>query len=447
VYSLASIYTYPDGRQNLTITVDSNPYLIHYMELGYGIVNWVTKGVFLGTRKVYLSPQPDDVLIDDDMWDPVAKTDQSGLTYRLSGSDLVSLVAWQKKFRLAHPTAAQMVLEMPFNGVGAYDTADYPNETLSLSIANNQSNFRWISHTWDHANLDTISQTGATTELQLNNKAATNKSAFGRNPPFLFTHYYKDSMIQPDISGLGNPNFLQAAYSFGIHYILSDTSQPNWTNPTPNAGFYISWSPTIATASLPPANTASILVIPRHPTNLYYNVNTPANWVSEYNFYYGPGGAFATWPTNLNYQQVLDKESSIMLTYLLTYDIDPLMFHQPNLSNYDGIGHSLLGDLLDATVTKYETLFNLPIQTLAQHDIGVLMAQRMAYNASGMTGTLVLGATSNTIALKNGAVTNVTIPITGINYGTGASTYGGQVISSVNLGKGAALTIPGPASW
>ena len=47
---------------------DNNPELTHTLLLGYGIVNWVTKGVFLGERKIYMTAQPDDVFIPDDLW-------------------------------------------------------------------------------------------------------------------------------------------------------------------------------------------------------------------------------------------------------------------------------------------------------------------------------------------------------------------------------------------
>lgn len=235
-------------------------------------------------------------------------------------------------------------------------------------------------------------------------------------------------MIQPEISGLDNPDFLRAAWDFGIRYILSDTSQPGWNNPSPNAGFYSSYQP-------------GILIIPRYPTNLYYNVSMPAEWVSEYNHFYAPGGLFPTWDHALSYAEVLDKESEIWLRYLLKSSVDPVMFHQSNLRAYDGT-HSLLGDLINATLSKYGKLMNLPIRSPAQHDAGVLMAARMAYNASGASARLQLGS-SNSIVLQT--VNAARIPLTGISYGTGTESYGGQTLSTISLGANASLTLPAPA--
>src|SRR5262249_20760488 len=130
----------------------------------------------------------------------------------------------------------------------------------------------------------------------------------------------------------------------------------------------------------------SILIIPRHASNLFYNLYTPAQWVSEYNCYFSyahmePGSICASsqwkyWTSDLNYNQILDEESDIMLQYLLKWDLDPVMFHQPNTVQY-APGRTLLTDLLSATLQKYHSMYNLPILTPGQHNLGVKMANRM----------------------------------------------------------------------
>lgn len=419
-YAIASIYTASDGRQNLTITADENPDLRHSLQLAYGIINWVSKGFFLGERHVYMNPQPDDVLIDDDIWDTISLTDTTGITYRMTGVDFANAVTWQTALNATVPNAGKIKLQWPFVGQGA--TGIYPNDTLTPAVKQLQGAFKWVSHTYTHANLDNISYSDASTELQQNNKIAKQLG---------LTLYNRDNMVQPDVSGLNNPNFLSAANDLGIRYLISDTSQPGWNNPSPNAGFYSTYQP-------------SILIIPRHPTNLYYNVSTPAEWVSEYNHFYAPGGVFATWDHALSYTEVLDKESEIWLRYLLKYDIDPIMFHQPNLRAYAiGSTATLLGDLIAATLNKYNALFALPILSPSEEDAGVAMAARMAYNGSGVAGTLLLGSSKNSIRLTTAHA--VTVPLTGINYGQKVEAYGGQTITSITMSAGSTVTIPGPA--
>ncbi|MGZ5001073.1 MAG: Agd3-related carbohydrate deacetylase [Methylomonas sp.] len=415
-FAIASIYSYTDGRSNLTITADGNPYLVHSMALGYGIVNWVTKGVFLGARKVYMNPQPDDVLIDDVLWNTQLNT-VDGPSFRMSGSDLTKLVAWQKDVRSRHPTAASLILEMPFNGAGANGL--YANDTLTPAVKSLQGNFRWINHTYTHANLDYISYSDALAEINKNTKMANTLG---------LAVYSKKTMIQPEISGLQNPDFLRAAVDTGIRFILSDTSRTGWDNPTPNTGFVSTIQP-------------SILILPRRPTNLYFNVSTPDEWVSEYNHFYAPGGVFPYWDRPLTYPEIIDKESSMMLSHLLKYDVDSLMFHQSNLYSYNGT-NSLLGDLIEATLAKYEQLFKLPIVFPSQLDTGNIMAARMAYNASGARATLVLGSPNKiTLATTNAA----TIPVTGVLYGRDTESYGGQNLSNVKLSASQVVTMPGPA--
>ena len=417
-YSLASIYTYSDGRQNLAITTDGNPDLTHTLLLGYGVINWVSKGFFLGERKVYMNPQPDDIMIGNDIWVPARLSDQTGIEYRTTGNDYNKLIAWQNAVRASNPNAAQIQLEMPYNGVGV--SGIYPNDTLTPAIRNRPNQFKWVNHTYEHELLTSISYTAARAQLGKNHNVAQTLG-FGK--------YFKDSMIQPEISGLNNPEFLRAAKDFGIRYILSDTSQPGWKNPSPNTGFYSSYQP-------------SILIIPRYPTNLYYNVSTPDEWISEYNYFYAPGGLWPTWDRQLTYNEVLDKESEMWLRYLLKFDLNSVMFHQSNLRAYDN-KNSLLGDLVNATLAKYNSMYKLPIRSPGQHDTGILMAARMAYNASGVSGRILLG-TTNSIALKT--VKAVKAPLTGIDYGTAKDVYGGQTISTISLGANGALTIPAP-TW
>ncbi|MCA1724832.1 MAG: hypothetical protein LC748_11405 [Thermomicrobia bacterium] len=363
-------------RENLALTFDSAPSLTHNLVLSYGVINWVTKGVFLGERHVYLDPQPDDFFIDDDMWSPSlacgTNLENTGITFRLTGNDLKAFTAWQQA-KQGQAITTGLKTEMPFNGIGT--TADwiategtsagqYSPDTLTPTAKTNQAQFNWISHTWDHENLDSATYDMAYSELTQNNKAANQLG---------LKSYTKSTLVTPDVSGLMNPNFLQAAYDVGVRYLVSNTSIAGYNNPSPNAGIYNPYQP-------------AMLMIPRHPVNLYFNVSTPQEWLAEDNCIY-PAGAYGNVGT---YQQLLDRESTVLLSYLLKGDVDPLMFHQPNLRAYDGM-HSVLGDLLDATFAKYSALFTLPIRSLTQQQIGQKMANRMTYNASGATAQIVPG--------------------------------------------------------
>jgi hypothetical protein len=430
---VASTRTYADGRENLALASANAPWELHTKLLSYGIVNWVTRGVFLGSRHVTIDPEIDDLLIDSDIWNPTTHSDAedqpTSLTYRLSPGDFQSAIAWQAAKDASNPNLAQLRLEFAFNGEGAFgDPPDYtkldgsasvyPNDTLTPELVRDQASFCYINHTYQHQNVDTTNYNASLTQIEQNQQAA---QALGLGC------YSNEEFVQPDISGLTNDPFLQAAWDSGVRYLITDTSQPGWGNPSPNAGFVLG------------AADKQILAIPRHPTNLFYNLQTKDQWVDEYNWYYclcSPSTSpWKIWPAPLDYQQIVDQESDNLLSYLLSWDMDPWMFHQANLGPYDG-QHSLFTDLLDATLDKYVNLYNLPILGLTQQQVGVRMKQRMAYDASGVQATIV-PCQSMTLTVQNAA----SIPITGVTAGTTES-YGGQPISSVQVNPGTPVTIP-----
>jgi hypothetical protein len=274
-----------------------------------------------------------------------------------------------------------------------------------------------VNHTYSHENLDLTSYMTSFTEILRNRLRGI----------FLgLANFDQDSMVQPDISGLTNAAFLQAARDVGIDYLISDTSRPEWANPSPNAGFYSELQP-------------SIFIVPRRANNLFYSLRTPAEWVDEYNWFYWLGSASSSpwkfWADPQTFEQILDHESDNLLSYMLRWDADPWMFHQANLGRYDG-SRFLLGDLLEKTFDKYASAYNLPVRNLTQKAAGELMKKRMAYDAAGVDATLV-PCQSITLSVQHSA----SVPVTGANAGT-SEIYGGQRISSVPVTAGSPTTIP-----
>jgi len=444
--AIVSVNNTTDGRQSLSVTADGNPYLMHTLQLNYGIVNWVTKGLYVGQRQVYMSAQPDDVFIADDIWDVARNSDQTGLTYRITANDYKKYREWQDN---RNKNGVNIVTEMPFNAYGT--TAQYAadgesyfpltKDDLTPAIKGNNDRFAWISHTYSHANLDTYTYAQTLAELTNNDTIATSDT-------LKLQSYTPDALVTPDISGLNNPEALRAMYDFGVRYLVSNTSlycghrdqdRANTLGcPKPNLGIYNDLEP------------RGLLMIPRYPANLFYNVSTPAEWVSEYNFIYR-----AYWGRDLTYAEILDKESDVWLRYLLNFDMRPVMFHQPNLRAYDK-SNSLLGDLIDKTIEKYSAISNLPPQSRSQRQIGNLMAQRMALNAAlapasgaALTARIVPGATSSSIVITNPTSNVQVVPITGVNWSAATSreTYGGQTTSKLTVNNGASVTVTGAPAW
>ncbi|MDP2163821.1 MAG: JDVT-CTERM domain-containing protein [Hydrogenophaga sp.] len=462
-FIVASVFTEADGRQTLGLNLASNPNLNHVWLLGPGMVNWLTKGVYMGERSSYLLAQPDDVLSGSDIWNP--DTNANGGTYRTSADDWNRLVAWQNGLR-SNPNQAAIRLEMPFNGAGLGgetrpESYLYPaNDPLTAAVKQSivRKDFRWINHAYAHANMDSPT-TAATILSELNE----NHRVAGLLGLTEGVDYFRDSFINPEISGLENAAFYSAANTYGLRHIVMDTSK-----------CYLTFRPTLSGSTrLPPCDpiptfggyvdsrSPQLFIMPRYPTNLFYNVSTPAEWVDEYNYFYGPGGTLPPeqrFPTDRTYEQILDFESNVWLSYLLRYDPYPLMFHQANLRAYQSgntalptvdRNRSLLSDLIDMTISKYNAHLNLPIKSPSLHELGLIIQQRLAYQtalSSGLKGRILFTGVPNvTLEFRNPTASAITVPLSGSLYN--GTAYGNQLVASIVVAPGQTVTAPAPESW
>src|SRR5207253_6975305 len=97
-------------------------------------------------------------------------------------------------------------------------------------------------------------------------------------------------------------------------------------------------------------------------------------------------------------------------------------FHQADLRAYDGV-HSVLGDLLDATLDKLEHRLNIQVLTPVTHALAQRFADRMQYESSGVRATLLRGR-----ALLIDAGNATPVAVTGL---PGGAPYGGEKVGSV----------------
>jgi hypothetical protein len=133
------------------------------------------------------------------------------------------------------------------------------------------SSFTWLTHTWDHANLDCY-----TTDANANCVPATlaeSQAELNQNiavAPSLGINLDRTSMVTPFNGELGNVNFLTAAVSAGLQYIVTALSPA-----LSNTGYF------------DPLNPA-IYEVPRITPNLFDDVSVPqtgayGSWTDEYN--------------------------------------------------------------------------------------------------------------------------------------------------------------------
>ena len=471
-YALSLIYTQGDGRQYLTQTFDSGPYLMHDLVLAYGLINWVAKGIFLGEYHVYAAAQVDDFFINDSEWipgtpctDPIThdRTPPDSTTlpfFRINSADMASLVAWQNKTQ-SDPLLAKFKLTLAFNGVGTTGNTDWTglpspgvaNDDLTTHVQDYQQYFHWISHTYDHPNSlnglhksdpygdpNTPQMDSIDLEI-LTNQYVANGS--GQNldtdtSDTVRTIHLADfnplNAVTPGVTGLNDLYVPSYLVQDGVGYVVTDTSvlgQPNnGPNPSPNVGIVNSYAP-------------SLYEVPRRPNDVFFNA---ANWSDDQAEFYCIYNNPVQPPYNtFSAPQVLDFVSSDFVTHMLMGDMDPEMFHQPNLHDYDGQAHSLLSDTYDQTFSKYERLFKRGVVSLTLDQLGQAMQNRNAYNLSTATASLTGASGSNqTISITvpaTAAVASAIIPVTGL-YSAGAEAYGGQYLSHVQINRGQTITLP-----
>ncbi|WP_445149588.1 Agd3-related carbohydrate-binding protein [Baekduia sp. Peel2402] len=150
--SYLGIYTHPsDGREEMVMTVAGNENQSHVQLLRHGMLNWVTRGVFLGFQRHYLELQIDDLFLGDDAWDPTTHTTNydPAAASRMTASDVARAVQWSSDRGVR--------LDFAFNGGGSalwQDQTGASSDPLVTAIQANKGAFGFINHTYEHPNLD-----------------------------------------------------------------------------------------------------------------------------------------------------------------------------------------------------------------------------------------------------------------------------------------------------
>jgi hypothetical protein len=437
-YALVAERLNADGRETLIATVDSNPSLVHALVLEPGLVSWVSRDLYIGKQRAYLTPQVDDLFIDNDSWNIATHSNpEDGFnTVRITGDDLTSFVNWQAAFRAGLPAGSTYITAMAFNGIGT-SRNEYADQTLFSAARSSGTALTWLNHTWDHENMDSMTRTAAAAEVTRNCTLATR---------YTFHGFSCTELVTPDMSGLTNRDAVLGILDAGARYVVSDTSitaavaAERGTTPGDNPSFNVGRDN---------AMDARLYQIPRHPTSIFYDVATRAALVDEYNTIYR-----GYWGRDLSYDEVITADTEFGLHYLLTGDIDPLMFHQGNLKTElaGTTPHTLMGDWLEASAMRFVALVKFPILTLSERDIATAMQARAALNACGATATYVEGDVAgpgyvrpDTLELY--ATGGCAVPITGVASTLGTvETYAGVPTTEVPVTPGVVTVVPLPAA-
>jgi hypothetical protein len=182
--------------------------------------------------------------------------------------------------------------------------------------------------------------------------------------------------------------------------------------------------------------------VPRYPSNVYYNVETQAEQLDEYNYIYlpPPAGKCVNSATNTcrttpaTWAEYVDSEATIMFRHLMGNDPRPHFAHQSNLA-----GDGVLYTVVDEVLRRYNLYFNPALVQLTQTQIAGSLAREAAWAQN-------LAAGRATAYLQDGQVHVTTtaaieVPITGTPQG---DLYGGERSGWFTVNPGTPLVQQAP---
>jgi hypothetical protein len=444
--TLAGVFT-KAGRQQLVINFAYNYYQQQFRFLAHGIVDWVTRGVHLGYWRNYFSVHIDDLFSSDSRWSDVGKcTPGEGdcasnvpttTPIRMTSADVTASAAWQQQHNYR--------MSFMFNGAGSAQ-AGGASDPLTTALLARKDSFWWTNHTYEHLFLGCVQdftvipwrcQTDAggnivwTDQKTIDDEIGQNLKFASDNglpirPNELLGGEHSGTKILPQ-QPVDNPNFAATLTKYDIGWIGLDASR----------------EPVMR-------QVGSALGVPRHPINVFYNVGTTGDEVSEYNWIYtskvdGGSGLCETTPgttciTPLDpvtgwSSYILPLQVKITLGYVMSNDPRPFYMHQANLAQ-DRLALQAMGGVLSA----YRDAFagNTPVLGQTMTDSAKALQQQTSWHDTQSAKTVSGHVQGTTLTVQGPAGTSV--PITAP---AGTTVKGGAAFGDGYAGEQSAYTAIG----
>lgn len=378
--------------------------------LQHAHIHWMTRGLFLGKRKVHLSAQIDDVQIATELYWPAG-----GDGFKIAIEDLEAHITWQNSINSRMPTGSSFWLELGHNGNGDFiaaqdktgaaaacnpsEAVDYPEQIDTalefqkvlgtgediwpasyevyswtktcaalddfaswFMVADNRNQFAHISHTFTHMGLNNATYHDASREIKFNQEWMAQTGIDQA------TRFSKNSLIPPAITGLHNGDVIQAWMDNGIYYVVGDNTRPllRYTaNP---------YWPLISNVA--DNGYDGLVIIPRWSTAIYYNCNTMTCDLNEWIATSAGSGDFFT---------LLDNSKASTIRSLMSLQADAYMFHQANM-HQTTVETTTIGDQTgkmslvmlwtETMVQEMVRLTNWPLTSVKQDDLAQYFMDR-----------------------------------------------------------------------
>jgi hypothetical protein len=453
--TLGGVFT-KSGRQQLVLSFAYNYYQQQYRFLAHGIVDWMTKGVHLGYWRNFFSTHIDDLFSSDSRWSDTGKcTPGEGgcaagvpatTPIRMVPADVTNAVIWQRQ--------NNYTLDFLYNG-GSSVEAGGSADPLTVSLLSNKGAFWWLNHTYTHpflgcvqdftvipwrcqtdasGNIVWLDQNTVNSEITQNIQFA-NANGLPIRPNELVGGEHSGTKILPQ-QQVDNPNFVNSVTQNNIGWLGLDASR----EPAPR-------------------QVGSAVGVPRHPINVFYNVATAREEVSEYNWIYtskanGGSGICENNPTSTCItpldpatgwsSYILPLQVKITLGYVLSNDPRPFYMHQSNLAE-DRLALQAISGILSAYRTSFAA--NTPVLNQTMTDSGTMLQRQGVWAQTLNAGTVSAFVQGATVTVRGPAGTSVPVTVpAGTAVGGGGAfgdAYAGEQSAYTTLGSSVTtLTLP-----
>ncbi|MFE0252789.1 hypothetical protein [Streptomyces sp. NPDC059010] len=345
-----------DGREELGVGFSIGAGDVPGELLGFGLLRWATRGVFLGEQRHWLNVDIDDWFLPTQHGGPTAPDVQA---FRITGPEALGLSRQQAAFRRRYPLADGFKLNLAFNASLLHAEApaqcrpgNTPDDLTSYTRCL-MDQFRWINHTATHPQMNTTPYDRNHDEIRQNLAGA---ASIGLPVPV-------EVLKTPEYSGLGayapqahtladpvdhglkasNKALLRAAKDVGVKYLHGNMSFPSHRPDCFNCGVRHPLEP-------------DLMVVPDWPVAIAFQAIDPAEQVAHY---YAASDAKTS--TAAKYRKSIDEQADLALVHLMNGSVYAHTLHQGNAHQY-APGRSLTFDWLQALLAKYTAYFQVPLK-------------------------------------------------------------------------------------
>jgi hypothetical protein len=391
--ALVGIHRHADGREEMVQLFDANGNQAQGQILRRGQLNWLTAGTHLGYEGNYLSVQVDDVLLANHSWSVNGhRSDQRPQArMRMTAADAERAARWVGSRGLR--------LDLACNGAGSRDApgAEDGDDSLLRALLEHRDAFGWINHTFEHRNLDDLSQAEIEAEIEENFRWAAQVGIDFERQALVTGAHTGLANLAEDPPRAENAHLRGALLAQGIHYVGCDASRP--------------YPAHTGSALSPPGTPFAIgtaLAVPRHPTALPHDAATPSQVLDRLRSA-GQQGV-------MTFDQVVQNEARRVFTAVVSNDPRPHYFHQSNLiAGDDEDASGLVYTLLDAVLDRCRSHLadDVQVQQPTLAEIGRLLLRLHAWQIVLAFGSVRAYLEGDRVTLINDSPSALEVPLTG----------------------------------